>query len=392
LHFVFIYYKLFTSIVDRLLSLKNMKVLMVSKALVVGAYHKKLEALARLGIELSLIVPPLWSNQKLEIWNGNGYTIYPQKAIFNGYNHFHFYLGLYAIIKKKIKPDIVHIDEEHYSLVTFQAMRLAKKLGARSLFFTWQNIYKKYPFPFSKIEKYNLENADFAIAGNKEAQEVLKRKGYQKEIAVIPQVGVDPELFCKMENSEIREKLHIEKDRFVVGFIGRLVEEKGILDLIDAVSRLKDDGILLLIGSGPLQQRIRHKTKELGIEKRVRIIGHVSSLEIPQYMNSLSCFVLPSLTRPNWKEQFGRVLIEAMSCEVPVIGSSSGEIPNVIGDAGMIFQEGKVSDLIKKLNLMNDGETRKSLGKKGRERALKNFTQKRIAEDTFSIYQKMLSN
>ncbi len=366
---------------------------MVSKALVVGAYHKKLEALARLGIELSLIVPPSWGNQKLEIRNGNGYTIYPVKAMFNGYNHFHFYLGLYEIIKKKIKPDIVHIDEEHYSLVTFQAMRLAKKLGARSLFFTWQNIYKKYPFPFSKIEKYNLENADFAIAGNKEAKEVLKRKGYEKEITVIPQVGVDPELFCKMEISGIREKLNIEKDRFVIGYIGRLVEEKGILDLIDAVSRLKDDFMLLLIGSGPLPRKIIHKVKKLGIEDRVKIIEHVPSLAIPRYMNSLSCLVLPSLTRSNWKEQFGRVLIEAMSCEVPVIGSSSGEIPNLIGDAGMIFQEGEVADLIEKLDLlMKDRDTREALAKKGRERVLKNYTQKKIAEETFSVYQKILFN
>jgi glycosyltransferase involved in cell wall biosynthesis len=346
-----------------------------------------------LGIELSLIVPSSWRNQKLEIRNGNGYKIYPMKIMFNGQHHFYFYLGLNKIIKKKIKPDIVHIDEEHYSLVTFQTMRLAKKLGAKTLFFTWQNIYKKYPYPFSRIEKYNLKNADFAIAGNKQAQEILKRKGYQNEIAVIPQFGVDYEFFCKMKNSDIREKLNIEKDRFVVGFIGRLVEEKGILDLIDAVSGLKDDVILLLIGSGPLQRKILHKAKKLGIEDRVTIIGHVPSLEIPQYMNSLDCLVLPSVTRSNWKEQFGRVLIEAMSCEVPVIGSSSGEIPNLLGDAGMIFQEGEVDDLIEKLNLlMRDRETRKSLGEKGRRRILKNYTQKRVAEETFHLYQRMLLN
>jgi glycosyltransferase involved in cell wall biosynthesis len=370
-----------------------MKVLMISKDLVAGAYHKKLEELARLGVELSLIVPSSWGNQKLEIRNGNSYTIYPMKIMFNGQHHFYFYLGLNKIIKKKIKPDIVHIDEEHYNPATFQAMRLSKKLGSRSLFFTWQNIYKKYPYPFSRIEKYNLEHADFAIAGNKEAKEILKRKGYEKEIVVIPQVGVDPELFCKMETSRIREKLSIEKDRFVIGFIGRLVEEKGILDLIDAVSRLKDEVILLLIGSGPLQGKIMHKAKKLGIEDRVKIIGHVPSLEIPQYMNSLDCLVLPSVTRSNWKEQFGRVLIEAMSCEVPVIGSSSGEIPNLLGDAGMIFQEGEVDDLIEKLSiLMNDRETRRNLAEKGRERVLKNYTQKKIAQETFQVYQRMLFN
>ncbi|MCJ7547016.1 MAG: glycosyltransferase family 4 protein [Deltaproteobacteria bacterium] len=365
---------------------------MVSKALVTAAYHNKLRELADLGVDLHLIVPPSWGGQTLEVEKGDGYEIYPTRIILSGRNHFHVYRNLYETMKR-IKPDVVHIDEEHYSIVTYQVMRLSNRIGSRSLFFTWQNIYKKYPFPFSKIEKYNLDNADFAIAGNKEAKAVLKRKGYQKEIAIIPQFGVDHEFFCKMETSVIREKLNIKKDRFVIGFIGRLVEEKGILDLIGAISRLKDDVILLLIGSGPLRRKIIHKAKKLGIEDRVKIIGQVPSLEIPQYMNSLSCLVLPSLTRSNWKEQFGRVLIEAMSCEVPVIGSSSGEIPNLIGDAGMIFQEGEIDDLIGKLNLLlHDHETRKSMGEKGRKMVLKNYTQKKIAEETFSVYQRMLSH
>lgn len=365
---------------------------MVSKALVVGAYHKKLKELANLGVELHLVVPEAWGNQKLEVFEGNGYAIHSLRIVFNGKNHFHFYLGLSQIIKK-VKPDIIHIDEEHYSLVTFQAMKLAKEFRARALFFTWQNIYKSYPFPFSFIEQYNFKNANVAIAGNEDAKAVLRRKGFQKEIAVIPQFGVDPDMFQKLDSSELRNKLGIKKDRFVIGFMGRLVEEKGILGLIEAVSNLKGNYSLLLVGSGPLKKEILDKAKKLGIERRIKIVEHIPSLEVPQYMNCFDCLVLPSLTKSNWKEQFGRVLIEAMACEVPVIGSNSGEIPNVIGDAGLIFQEGDVNDLTKKLELLlNSAELRNTLSKRGRERVLSNYTQKKVAEATFKVYSDLMAN
>lgn len=362
------------------------RVLMISKALVVGAYHKKLEEIVKSGVELHLVVPCAWGGQKLEILEGNGYKIHCLKIVFNCRNHFHFYRGLSKTLEE-LKPDIVHIDEEHYSIVTFQAMRLAKRAGAKTLFFTWQNIYKKYPFPFSWIERYNLRNADAAIAGNIESKEALRSKGFTGEVAVIPQFGVDPDMFRPADTVESRQMLGIGADGFVIGFMGRLVEEKGIFTLLDAASRIKDC-TLLLIGSGPLKQEILKKAGGLGISGRVKAIDQVSSMKVPGYLNCFDCLVLPSLTRPNWKEQFGRVLIEAMSCEVPVIGSDSGEIPNVIGDAGLIFREGDAADLARKLRLMaGDKGLRKALGKKGRARVMAEFTQRKVAEDTCRVYK-----
>jgi glycosyltransferase involved in cell wall biosynthesis len=106
----------------------------------------------------------------------------------------------------------------------------------------------------------------------------------------------------------------------------------------------------------------------------------------------MDCLVLPSRTTRKWKEQFGRVLIEAMACEVPVIGSDSGEIPNVIGDCGLIFREGDVDDLSSKLELLiNDYDLRVELAERGRQRVLNNFTQEKVAKETYKIYQKMMS-
>jgi glycosyltransferase involved in cell wall biosynthesis len=98
-----------------------------------------------------------------------------------------------------------------------------------------------------------------------------------------------------------------------------------------------------------------------------------------------------SSTRPNWMEQFGRVLIEAMACETPVIGSSSGEIPNVIGDAGLIFQEGNVQELSARVRqLLDDPALYAQLATQGRQRVMENYTQQRIAEQAYEVYLEMM--
>jgi len=108
-------------------------------------------------------------------------------------------------------------------------------------------------------------------------------------------------------------------------------------------------------------------------------------------MNMFDVLVLPSRTTRSWKEQFGRVLIEAMACETPVVGSSSGEIPKVIGDAGLIFPEGDVVTLAHILGCVHDtAELGTQLGKKGRGRVLEMFTHRRIAEETVRLYRELL--
>jgi glycosyltransferase involved in cell wall biosynthesis len=364
---------------------------MISKALVVGAYHSKLDELASLGVELSLIVPPAWGGLTLEKREGNGYRIYPVKTYLSGHNHIHFYKGLNTVLNT-IKPDIVHIDEEHYSFVTYQIMRLAKRAGVKSLFFTWQNINKEYPFPFSYFEKFNFKNSSAAIAGNREAAEVLRAKGFEKDIFEIPQFGVDPDRFKKMNDAEARERVGIKNGDFVIGYMGRMIKEKGIDNLLDALTELPVNVKLLLIGSGPYKSKILERANHPGIKGRVMMIDQVPSLDVPRYMNCMDCLVLPSLTQSNWKEQFGRVLIEAMACEVPVIGSNSGEIPVVIGDAGLIFQENNSNSLLKQLELLvRDRYLRKKLGERGRQRVLDNYTQKKIAEATYDVYKRILA-
>jgi glycosyltransferase involved in cell wall biosynthesis len=377
----------------------DLRVLMVSKACIVGVYQKKLEEIARFpNVELTVVVPPYWRDERgvtrLEREHTQGYELVVERMALNGYFHLHFYPGL-AKHFRSIKPHIVHIDEEPYNVATWQAMRLAKKHGAKALFFTWQNIHRRYPPPFNLIESYNLRNADYAIAGNSEAVRVLKAKGYRGPTRVIPQFGVDPDTF-KVQSSKLVlspvEVFKVPKSKFIIGYAGgRLVEEKGVHILLRAVAGLRGEWRLRILGSGPQRSHLEMLAAELGIAERVRFEDLIPSTQMPGYYNQLNALVVPSLTRSNWKEQFGRVLIEAMACGVPVVGSDSGEIPNVIGDAGLVFAEGDERALRDKLSqLMTDTALREELARRGRDRVLAHYTQAQVAAKTYQVYRELL--
>jgi len=373
-----------------------MRILMLSKALVVGAYQKKLEELARHpGVEITAVVPPYWREGRhctvLERAYTQGYTLVVLPMALNGHYHLHFYPHLGALVRRA-RPDILHIDEEPYNLATFQAMRLGMRAGARCLFFTWQNIYRAQPFNI--LERYNLARACAAIAGNREAADVLRRKGFGKRIAVIPQFGVDPDVFRSLPQAraERNQVLRLPPgDHFVIGYLGRLVEQKGLMILLQAVAGLGAGWHLLLIGDGPLRPTLEKRARQLGIAGQVTIMPQVSSAQVPLWLNRLDVLVLPSLTRPNWKEQFGRVLVEAMACEIPVVGSESGEIPHVIGSAGLIAPEGDSDGLREHLaRLMSSPSLRQALGRQGRQRVLARYTQRQVAQETYRFYETLI--
>jgi glycosyltransferase involved in cell wall biosynthesis len=363
---------------------------MISKACIVGAYQKKLEELARFpDVELTVVVPHYWRDERgvmrLEREHTQGYELVVERMALNGHFHLHFYPGLGKHIRR-IKPHVVHIDEEPYNVATWQATRLAKNHGARAVFFTWQNIHRRYPPPFSLVESYNLRTADYAIAGNSEAVRVLKAKGYRGPVEVIPQFGVDPEMYHVS-----RFTFHVSQP-FTIGYVGRLVEEKGAHILLRAVAGLSGGWRLRILGSGPQKAHLESLAVKLGIAEQVRFEEPIPSTQMPGYYHQLDALVLPSLTRPNWKEQFGRVLIEAMACGVPVVGSDSGEIPNVIGDAGLVFPEGDRRALRARLSqLMADPALRDELARRGRDRVLAHYTQAQVAAKTYQVYRELMA-
>ena len=381
-----------------------MKILMLSKALIVGPYQKKLEEMAAIdGVDLTVILPPSWNDSsgttRLEKAHTHGYELIVTSMLLNGNYHLHFYPKLRGIVRS-VRPDVFHIDEEPYNLSTFHAMRLAQAVQAKTVVFTWQNLYRRYPPPFDWMERYVLNKTDALLVGNKEAADVWRRKGYTGSMHLIPQFGVDPAIYYRHQRVKKRGRISVFKRKsvsqpsrpaLVIGYVGRLVEEKGLEILLHAVRRLKGPWVLQILGDGPDRKRLEQMAQWLGVAPRVTFDHKIPSGHLPNYFSGLDVLVLPSVSRTNWKEQFGRVLIEAMACDVITVGAQSGAIPEVIGDAGLTFAEGNVEELNHQLqHLLDDVNLRDTLRQKGRRRVTEHYTQAAIARHTVAVYRQIL--
>ena len=176
-----------------------------------------------------------------------------------------------------------------------------------------------------------------------------------------------------------------------MGYVGRLVPEKGLDQLLEACAALPGAWQLSALGSGPERERLGTRAAALGIAERVEFLTPIPSTALPAHLHRLSCLVLPSRSLPNWTEQFGRVLIEAMACGVPVVTSTCGEAPHVVGDAGLVVPENDVAALAQALRLLQeDAALRARLSAAGRQRVLDRFTQASIAGQTVAVYERVL--
>lgn len=375
-----------------------MKVLYVGHTYMIGVNRKKLDELGQMqGVELSVLVPRIWQHylrwQEVELSEESSYELLPENTTFQGREGVYFYFPDLTMHMLQIKPDIIHVEQGGAAVVYTQALinRSLFAPQAKTVFFTWWNLYDTSPRPLLRwLEKFNLRHSDYAIAGNHDAMKILRQKGFDKPIKVLPQLGVDIELYCPLDVSKLKKELRL--DGFVIGYVGRFLKQKGLTTLVEAFAQLEGTCTLVLVGRGNLKETLIELASSLGISAFVRFVDTVPHAEVPHYMNCMDVVVLPSRTMLYWEEQFGHVLIEAMACETPVIGSDSGEIPNVIGDGGLIFREGDADDLACKLQFLMDSPSfRAELAAKGRQRVLAQYTNHRIAEETYQVYQEMLS-
>lgn len=368
-----------------------MRVLWISKASVTASFRRKIALLHDMGVEVGVVTGQRWEHWPFESSADDAYPIFQRHQVFSGRNHLHWYRGLNRVIRE-FRPDLIHIDEEHYSVVTTQAVALAKRHHIPFIFQSWQNIAKHYPFPFSAMEQYVFRHARAAVAGNEEVKHVLQSKGFDKRIDVIG-LGVDTRQFFPREDFLFRRRLDLE-GRWLVGYIGRLVPEKGVMDVLEAVAPLLQSYpsmTCVVAGSGPLEGSIRQYLEENDIAAQVRVLAWVKSEDMPRLMNALDVLVVPSRTTSRWKEQFGRVIIEAMAVGTPVIGSNSGEIPRVIGDGGLIVPEGHIEDIRDAvLELFEDTPRRHALGLKGHQRVQQYLSQEHVAKAFYHLYQDIM--
>jgi glycosyltransferase involved in cell wall biosynthesis len=387
-----------------------MKILVASHSYIVDLNCEKLRALAHLepGIEVTVVVPRRWrpggvQNKIIETQprqEGSFRVVPVSNFSENNQGLLTFGADIIALLRE-FRPQIIQVEQGAKALGYAQMITLNKLLGlkAKNLFFTWWNLPYDLKFPVSLLEAYNLSNTHGVVAGNQDGVEVLRQHGYHGPIKVMPQLGVDESRFRPQPQPELKSQLGIQPDDFVVGFVGRFVEEKGLLTLGKALAGLQGrPWKWLLLGRGPLQSVLMEKAAEWGIKDQVILVESVPHDEVPSYINLMNTLVLPSetntqfktLTAAGWKEQFGHVLIEAMASKVPVIGSDSGEIPYVIEDAGLVFPEGDVSALQNCLQqLMEQAELGQKLAQLGYERAMSQYTNQALARQLLDFYKQL---
>jgi glycosyltransferase involved in cell wall biosynthesis len=288
--------------------------------------------------------------------------------------------------------DVVHCWEEPYVAAGAQIARAAPP-RARFVFATFQNLAKTYPPPFSWIERSVVDRANGWIAFGHTVHDTLRaRTGYTTVPSRIIPPGVDTRAFAPDSGARTRIRAGWGWDDGVpvVGFVGRFVKQKGCALLVEALSRLTVPWRAVFVGGGPEQAALESFAE--AHPGRVRIATDVSHDRVPEYLNAMDVLCAPSQTTPRWREQFGRMLIEAMSCGVPVIASRSGEIPYVVQDAGVILPEDDAASWTDALqSVLTSDVRRRTLAARGVARARTEFDWPVVARRHLEFFEEIAS-
>jgi glycosyltransferase involved in cell wall biosynthesis len=262
---------------------------------------------------------------------------------------------------RRAQPDVVLVESEPWAWLRWQAWWGARKLRPKVRFgeFSWENVRRPglKGWLLKAVYRAAALTADFVIGGNEDAGTFFVESGLPREqLLVAPQLGVDEKVFHPPDaalRGRRRADLELPAEAFIIGFSGRLLEMKGIPDLIAAVERVRaqpggEAVQLALLGPGEIGPLLGGRA---GQPAWLHVRPACSHAEMAHFMQAIDLFVLPSREWNRdglqWREQFGHVLIEAMACGVPVLGSSCGAIPSVLDNPAQIFPEGDVARLAK---------------------------------------------
>ncbi len=376
--------------------MRPIRVLTIGHSYLIGLNRAVMARVSRSpDIEMTIAAPqyfhgdlrPLWLDRDFR--DAGSYDLVGLPAYMSRFVHVFTYGGLRSLVTSG-RFDIVHAWEEPYVLACFQIAQAAARGRSRFMFRTAQSLPKRYPPPFSNFERYCVQQASGWIAGGSLVHRALLERGYPSEFSEVITLGVDEERFQPdpLVGHEVRRSLGFEGP--VIGFLGRLSAVKGLDTLLESLETLPGRWNFLALGSGPYESRIREWAKERGFEGRVRVLLATHD-EVPRYLQAMDIVALPSRTTRAWKEQFGRVIVEAFACGIPVVGSDSGEIPYLLDGAGRVFPEGDAQALGECLrSLIEDRELRRSLGEAGRQRCMDLYSSSRVAERYVEYYRRLV--
>jgi glycosyltransferase involved in cell wall biosynthesis len=289
--------------------------------------------------------------------------------------------------------DLVHCWEEPYILAGGQ---IAWWTPTRTpyVFWTGRTIVKKFPPPFSLIERYCVDRCAGWMARGELGVRAMAARGYGNKPHCAMPLGVDTERFRPdaAARKSVRARLGWDDNATavpVIGFMGRFVPEKGLAMLMRVLDRLRSPWRALFLGGGPMEPQLRDWAAAYKDQVHILAAAHA---EVPAYLNAMDLLCAPSQTTPGWSEIFGRMLIEAFACGVAVVAADSGEIPSVVSDAGVIVAERDENAWVNALEiLLASRESRLELAARGRHRACADYGWPAIAKRHLDFFSGLLA-
>ena len=344
---------------------------MISHPCVVPVNRAVYQRMAQDGCSLAIGVPARWRNE----FHGGSHTsvpvggsdleVFTLPVLFPGRPQRHLYLVNPRSTLKAYRPSTLFIEAEASSFSALQWGAAARSLHIPFGVQAAENLDRPLPAPVTVYRRWLLAHARFVAARSAVAGERARAWGAHGDVVFLPHAV------------PLWNVTRIPSAVFTIGYAGRLVPEKGISDLVDAFQRMTVPAELVLFGNGPLRPEIERDSP------KIKVVSDLTHERMAEAYATIDLLVLPSRSTPTWEEQFGRVLVEALSCGVPVLGSDSGEIPWVIRTTGggEVFPEGDVAALAFLLDdLAVDVKRRARIAQRGAEAVRRLFSVAVVAQ------------
>ena len=368
------------------------RVLVISHTYLQPTHRGKLRALAARGLEVTVAIPQRWR----EPWFGRpidvawerqgGLEVFPLPASGMGggrsaelANAKYGRRALKALLRDR-RPDLVQIEEEPNTNAARQVLGAARRFGIPVVLFTHQNVALDQGWWAHWKQRRMLRKLTGLVAGSDLAGTLVRRDASNLPIAVIPQLGA----------LAPHEPQHVPHEGLAIGYVGRLVPHKGLDILLQALAQQRGaKWRLTIVGDGPEREPLEALASELRLAARVRWTGGLPAEQVANLWPDLDVLVQPSLALPHWREANGQILMEAMANEVAVLGTDSGVIPELIGDAGLVVPAGDPAALGAAFEKLSDNATRRALAQAARARALRLYSDEAIADRTLQFWQQV---
>jgi glycosyltransferase involved in cell wall biosynthesis len=364
-----------------------MRALRIYHSGVVSSWRQRDRNLRANGIDVTLVSPVEWNEGgapvRLDV-GGDDFVV-PARTV--GRHPYAFVYDPRPIWRalRAAPVDVLDVHEEPASLAAAEVLLLRWASGRRPpvLFYGAQNLEKRFPPPFRWIEAVALRVAAATFVCNDDAGRIYRRKGFRGLVRTIG-LGIDVERFAPAATP-------LPPRPFRLGYVGRLEWRKGVHVLLEAMQWVPDGVELHVHGTGPDEDALRTLAEFLGVADRVRFHGFTPHGELPEVYRSFHALAVPSQTTPSWVEQFGRVVVEAMASGVPVIGSDSGSIPEVVGDAGIVVPEADARAWATAIGALADDPERAAALKAAGLRHVRRYTWSAVAAQHEALWREVAS-